>query len=68
MVVKEGVVQLFNRIAVMPELEGPGGSKPYSNQGVGAYSAHSLLPASLNRIHLVNLEKEKCKIDQRLLL
>ena len=36
--------------------------------GWGAYSAHSLLPASLNRIHLVNLEKEKCKIDQRLLL
>ena len=35
MVVKEGVVQLFNRIAVMPELEGPGGSKPYSNQGGG---------------------------------
>ena len=28
----------------------------------GACSAHSLLLASLNRIHLVNLEKEKCKI------
>ena len=52
MVVKEGVVQLFNRIAVMPELEGPGRKLTLFQPGgpVGAYSAHSLLPTSLNRI------------------
>ena len=31
-------------------------------------SVHSLLLASLNRIYLMYLEKEKCKIDYRRLL
>ena len=35
MVVKEGVVHLFNRIAVMPELEGSGGKLTQFQPGGG---------------------------------
>ena len=63
MVVKEGVVHLFNRICSSDAGTGGGRVNPIPTKGGGAYSANSLLPASPNRIHLVNLEKEKCKID-----